>query len=127
MTENDACGVDAIQVILGCSAGKGNLIFRIRGKQAYSFYNRKTGKSVRVVLKSMPDMVREERERYLMNHETSELFDVKDTTYTLPERARIFKSVKCEKCGEMTAESMIRLEDGKKLCLDCYSPYSRSI
>ena len=36
--ENDACGVDAIQVILGCSVGKGNLIFRIRGKQAFLFF-----------------------------------------------------------------------------------------
>ena len=36
--ENDACGVDAIQVILGCSIGKGNLLFHITGKQAFSFY-----------------------------------------------------------------------------------------
>ena len=28
VTENDACGVDAIQVILGCSVGKGNLLFQ---------------------------------------------------------------------------------------------------
>lgn len=33
ISENDACGVDAIQVILGCSVGKGNLLFHIRGKQ----------------------------------------------------------------------------------------------
>lgn len=45
--ENDACGVDAIQVMLGCSVGKGNLLFHLRGKQAFSFYNRKTGESVR--------------------------------------------------------------------------------
>lgn len=44
ISENDACGVDAIQVLLGCSAGKGNLLFHLRGKQAFSFYNRKTGK-----------------------------------------------------------------------------------
>ena len=43
ITENDACGVDAIQVLLGCSVGKGNLLFHLRGKQAFSFYNRKTG------------------------------------------------------------------------------------
>ena len=30
ITENDACGVDAIQVVLGCSVGKGNLLFHIR-------------------------------------------------------------------------------------------------
>ena len=44
VSENDACGVDAIQVILGCSVGKGNLLFHMRGKQAFSFYNRTTGK-----------------------------------------------------------------------------------
>ena len=49
ITENDACGVDAIQVLLGCSVGKGNLLFHLRGKQAFSFYNRKTGKAVRLV------------------------------------------------------------------------------
>ena len=39
--ENDACSVDAIQVVLGCSVGKGNLLFHMRGKQAYSFYERR--------------------------------------------------------------------------------------
>ena len=51
IAENDACGVDAIQVLLGCSVGKGNLLFHLRGKQAFSFYNRKTGKAVRLVLR----------------------------------------------------------------------------
>ena len=51
IAENDACGIDGIQVMLGCSIGKGNLLFRMRGKQAFSFYNRKTGKSIRLVLK----------------------------------------------------------------------------
>jgi formylmethanofuran dehydrogenase subunit E len=32
VTENDACGVDAVQVITGCSIGKGNLIYRGTGK-----------------------------------------------------------------------------------------------
>ena len=65
ITENDACGVDAIQVVLGCSVGKGNLLFHMRGKQAFSFYNRKTGKSVRLVLKPRPhEMTREESFAY---------------------------------------------------------------
>ena len=52
--ENDACGVDAIQVMLGCSIGKGNLLFHMTGKQAFSFYNRATGESVRLILKPKP-------------------------------------------------------------------------
>ena len=30
IAENDACGVDAIQALLGCSIGKGNLLFHMR-------------------------------------------------------------------------------------------------
>ena len=37
VSENTACGVDSIQVMLACTAGKGNLIFRKVGKHAYSF------------------------------------------------------------------------------------------
>lgn len=127
VTENDACGVDAIQVILGCSVGKGNLLFKIRGKQAFSFYNRTTGQSVRLVLKPRPKMSREESAIYLMEREPSELFEVKETTMELPERAKIFNSYPCEICGEVTAESMIRLENGKKVCLDCANLYTRFI
>ena len=55
ISENDACGVDAIQVILGCSIGKGNLLFHMRGKQAFTFFDRKSGKSLRLVLKPKPE------------------------------------------------------------------------
>ena len=125
VTENDACGVDAIQAILGCSVGKGNLLFRLRGKQAFSFYNRETGNAVRLVLRERPKMEKEEGFRYLQETEPKDLFDVKEVKTELPERARLFHSYKCEICGETTMESMMRLEDGKKVCLDCFHPYSR--
>lgn len=125
VTENDACGVDAIQAILGCSVGKGNLLFRLRGKQAFSFYNRETGKAVRLVLKERPQMDKAEAFRYLQEKEPCELFQVKEVKADLPERARLFGSFKCEVCGETTMESMMRLEDGKKVCLDCFHPYTR--
>lgn len=126
VTENDACGVDAIQVILGCSVGKGNLLFHLRGKQAYSFYNRSTGRSVRLVLKDRAQgMNRQESFAYYQSLAPRDMFDVKETTITLPESARLFQSVTCEGCGETTAENMIRLEGGKKLCLDCCRAYSR--
>ncbi|MDR2672398.1 MAG: FmdE family protein [Coriobacteriales bacterium] len=40
VTENDACGVDAIQTVLGCTYGKANLVPRLRGKMAFSFFTR---------------------------------------------------------------------------------------
>ena len=126
VAENDACGTDAIQVILGCSVGKGNLLFRMRGKQAFSFFDRRSGNSARLVLRGRPRMeTKEESFKWLFEREPSELFDVKEVGFALPEQARILQSISCEYCGEITAENMIRLQEGKKVCLDCYQPYSR--
>ncbi|SHJ46308.1 formylmethanofuran dehydrogenase subunit E [Parasporobacterium paucivorans DSM 15970] len=126
ISENDACGVDAIQVILGCSIGKGNLLFHMRGKQAFSFHNRANGKSVRLVLKDRPDGASGEGFfAYMQERMPEELFVVKKTAVQIPERARILKSLHCACCNEATAETMIRLQDGKYLCLDCYLPYNR--
>lgn len=126
VTENDACGVDGIQVLLGCSAGKGNLIFRIRGKQAYSFFNRNSGEAVRLVLKQLPKMEnREAKQNYILDAPLNEIFDIKKPGYPIPEPARLFPSVECELCGESTAEPYIRLENGKKVCLDCFREYFR--
>lgn len=126
IAENDACGVDAIQVILGCSIGKGNLLFHMRGKQAFSFYNRRTGKSVRLSLKPKPEgMTRAQSFDYYQGCEPTEMFDVKETTIALPEEARIFDSYTCDCCGESTGANWIRLSGDKKLCLDCYTSYDR--
>ena len=73
ISENDACGVDAIQVMLGCSIGKGNLLFHITGKQAFSFYNRATGESVRLILKPKPlNMTPEESRGYYFDRSCEE-------------------------------------------------------
>ena len=126
ISENDACGVDAIQVLLGCSIGKGNLLFHMAGKQAFNIYDRATGKSVRLVLKPKPaGMTPEESSRYYFDHSPQELFDVKETRIPLPVKARIFDSYNCESCGEKTGANWIRLVGGKKLCMDCYESYNR--
>ena len=124
--ENDACGVDAIQVILGCSIGKGNLLFHMTGKQAFSFYSRKTGKAVRLVLKPRPEgMTKAESFQYYQASQPEEMFEVKEAKLTLPEPARIFKSIPCSRCGESTAEHMIHLHGDEMLCPDCYQAYNR--
>ena len=121
IAENDTCSIDAIQAVLGCTAGKGNLILDIRGKQAFSFFNRNNGKSVRLVQRGKPrQMSRDESIEYYRTCPEEEMFDVKETTRSLPAKARIFESYICESCGEKTGEKWIRLLDGKKLCLDCY-------
>ena len=117
IAENDACGVDAIQALLGCSIGKGNLLFHMRGKQAFSFYNRATGKSVRLVLRPRPEgMTREESFAYYQAQKPADLFDVKPATIPLPEPAKLFDSYPCACCGEVTGANWIRLVGGQKLC-----------
>ena len=46
IVENDACGVDAIQVVAGCSVGKGNLVLHDLGKHAYTFIDRRYNRAV---------------------------------------------------------------------------------
>ena len=124
--ENDACGVDAIQVLLGCSIGKGNLLFHMTGKQAFSFYDRACKKAVRLVLKPKPlNMSREESFRYYQDTAPEDLFDVKEAKIPLPRKAKIFDSYDCDCCGEKTGANWIRLAGDKKLCLDCYETYNR--
>ena len=119
VAENDACGIDAIQVMLGCSMGKGNLILCLRGKSAYSFYDRKSGKSVRLVLKPRAGMTREESFSYYQACPLEEMFEVKAATVALPEKAKLFESHLCDGCGELTGTPWLRQVDGKRLCLDC--------
>ena len=126
ISENDACGTDAIQVMLGCSIGKGNLLFHMTGKQAFSFYNRATGQSVRLVLKPKPlNMTPEESKGYYFDRSCEELFIAMPTRIALPAPAKIFDSYNCDCCGEKTGANWIRLWGDKKLCLDCYENYNR--
>jgi formylmethanofuran dehydrogenase subunit E len=126
VTENDACGVDAVQVITGCSIGKGNLIYRGTGKQAFSFFVRSSGASLRLVLKPLSvELGRKERQNYLLETAGIELFDLKSPGFNLPEQARLFKTVYCEICGEGAPEAKLRLQNGKLVCLDCFKDYSR--
>lgn len=126
VTENDACGVDAVQVITGCSIGKGNLVYKDAGKMAFSFFNRKNSEALRLVLKTLKKTGDRRKDmEYMLNAPCEELFDFKKPNFVIPEKARLFKSIICESCGESTAEHRIRIMDGKKVCVDCFKEYSR--
>ena len=94
VTENDACGVDAIQVLTGCSLGKGNLLYRGTGKMAFSFFNRKNGESLRMIVKPWArEMSREERQEYILKAPAEDIFDFMRPSFFLPEKAVIFPSL----------------------------------
>ena len=124
ITENNACGVDALQFISGCTFGKGNLIFKDYGKQAYTFYARKTGQGVRVVLNStaIPAAIRADRPdfiEWLLEADEAEIVSLQPVTITEPEKARVMASVVCESCGEAVMETRICSQDGKNICIPC--------
>ena len=48
IVETDSCGVDALQAILGCTFGKGNLIFKDYGKAVYTVIDRSSGRALRI-------------------------------------------------------------------------------
>lgn len=128
IVENDACGVDAIQALVSCTFGKGNLIYKNTGKNAYTFFDRRRGKATRFYFKkNMQDMEREAFQRYILDAAVDELFDYKEVDWTAPSHARIFASITCEACGESASENKIRIQNGRKVCLDCFNDYSRII
>lgn len=148
VVETDMCGVDAIQFLMGCTFGKGNLIHRDYGKNAFSFYRRRDGKSARLV--GRPSLFGEAREtlgklhqkmqkeglteeeeklwqetraaisKHVMETPLEELFEVKETREPLPRKARIHNSVICESCGEPVMETRVRRMHEKLLCLPCF-------
>lgn len=76
---------------------------------------------MRLVLKPQPEQPTKEKTMEWYNTVSLDtLFDVKETTIELPEQARLFRSECCACCGEMTGEHFLRLQGGKKVCLDCW-------
>lgn len=126
VTENDACGVDGIQYVLGCTLGKGNLIYHGTGKFAFSFFNRRTGESFRLMAKDKKeDLHGEEYIKYVLNAPAEDIFDIGVPKIAMPEPARALRSVKCHICGEAAAENKMRVMDGRPVCMDCFRDYSR--
>ena len=67
IVETDACCSDAVQVITGCTFGKGNFIYHDYGKMAFTFISRRTGKGIRISRKHAPEPSRDNRHQELMN------------------------------------------------------------
>ena len=127
ITESDACSVDAAQAILGCTLGKGNLLLKLRGKAAMSFFNRSSGKGCRVVWMGTGDdsLSKTEKIRLLLSSEAENLFTLQPLGSPPPGKALLSRSVCCASCGERTSEAMTRPFDGSLYCLDCWPDHSR--
>jgi formylmethanofuran dehydrogenase subunit E len=144
IAENKSCSIDAIQFMLGCTAGKGNLLFKDYGKQAFTFYSRDKNKALRIyfrggILKGMDELRQkmargelgpEDRERMaafrsqatekVLSARDEDILTVEEVDIPAPEKARIHPSLKCEECGEEFMEILGRTAGGKVLCKSCF-------
>lgn len=147
IVENKACGVDAIQVVLGCTFGKGNLIFRDYGKHVYTIISREQNRAVRISQKfgtgQKPDNKRyrsllqkddlspdeageieDLRQRILediLSCSFDTIFDHQEVTVDMPEKAQIHPTLQCEVCGEGVMETRAEKTEQGITCPSCLS------
>lgn len=153
VVENDACGVDAIMLITGCTLGKGNLLYRDYGKQVYTFGSRNSNSAFRISVNGdvlhRPDPAimelrkkvfggtatteekkkffefQAQRTEYILNMPEEEFCKTEIIDFQFPGKARIFNSVRCASCGEYVMETRARVKDGQFVCIPCSDDYSR--
>jgi formylmethanofuran dehydrogenase subunit E len=147
IAHNDVCGLDGIQVVTGCTFGNAGLFMDNKGKQAFSFISKKTGRGIRLILTvplwlsdepvSLHRKVRHgtatEREKQdffrlrgrrgleMLDYRDEVMFSVSEVAAEPDNRARLHPVVRCESCGEDVMTPWTIEKDGKKVCQDCYS------
>ncbi|MHB8118728.1 MAG: FmdE family protein [Methanothrix sp.] len=145
IAENKSCSVDAVQSLLGCTAGKGNLLFVDNGKQVFTFYSRDQNRAMRIyfkgdVFRGMDAMRQkaatgklsaEEKKEFeglrsqvienILSGKDEDLLAVREVDIPAPEKAKIYPSLKCQECGEGFMEILGRTADGKVLCKGCFA------
>lgn len=147
IVENNSCAVDAVQIMTGCTFGKGNLIFKDYGKQVYTFIKRPSGEGLRIsIIWESPRETDDEKkmwERYMEGDRSSdvlkavhtrkskkidailhakdeELLSITKGRIELPKEAEIYSSMKCALCGEKVMEPRAKVKEGKILCIPCF-------
>jgi formylmethanofuran dehydrogenase subunit E len=144
--DNDSCAVDALQVLLGTTTGKGNLIIRDFGKNAYTVLSRSGQKSYRFVRKVRYEYQGKEKSTFdrldaaiakgmasegdrqhmkllkvedLLGRHFDEIFTTTEIPFDEPRYAPLERSEPCIMCGEMTMVSkMVVVNDGQ-VCIPC--------
>jgi len=146
ITETDACCCDAIQVLTGCTFGKGNLIFKDIGKMAFTFGSRTSGTGVRLSMKPgimdapeqerlLLDKIRtqnattaeikeyetlhERRSNALFSQGPDGFFSLQEITLNMPSKARMAPSLLCDTCNEPVMMTKLEEVSGKKICRSC--------
>jgi formylmethanofuran dehydrogenase subunit E len=147
-SETDACAIDAIQALTGCTYGKRNLVHKDNGRNVFTFWQRgsESGLRVRAVpgsvvyrtdeLWRLADLIdageataeeakrfallQEERIHRILDAPDDELMIIDEVPVTAPERRRVAPMAPCEECGELTSEETLHDHRGRMLCPPCH-------
>lgn len=145
--ENDSCSVDAFQIILGTTSGKGNLIINNYGKNVYTVISRRTKKALRfsrifsytyegehpedfqelekAVSEKKASLEQSKRQKLLKsidlaNKSFEKIFKVEEVVFAEPPYAPLAPSKACAKCGELTMQSKMIIDEKNNLfCIPC--------
>ncbi len=145
--ENDSCAVDGLQVILGATAGKGNLFLKDYGKNAYTVLSREKEKAYRFSRKDFYRYQGEDKMEFdridkaiteqtatgkekrrhkrlkandLISRPFDEVFVVEEVDYAPPPYAPLARSAACAVCGEMTMSTKMKKDQNSGLiCIPC--------
>jgi len=145
--ENDSCAVDALQVLLGTALGKGNLIIKDYGKNAYTVLSRTERRAYRFSRKVRYEYTGAGKEDYdrldaavragaasekeqralkqmkiddLLFRPFNDIFTTTEVPFNEPGYAPLHPSEPCAVCEEMTmVTKMTTADDGRRLCLPC--------
>lgn len=150
IVETDACGSDAVQVLTGCTFGKGNFLYKDYGKMAFTLLDRKTGKGVRVCTKKSPlgsnsrhgelmqkvmqgqasdveeiefKALHEQRSDAVLEAADEELFDIQTVQQELPPKAHMEPSKPCDQCQEPVMGCKLKKCHNRMLCKSCYEQH----
>ncbi len=139
ISEGQSCMVDALQIVLGTSLGKGNLILKDYGKTAATIFNRTTGKGIRLsfdfsqirnilgdLREEMKNLNADERKEFLkkimfkiLERPQSDYLKIENVQMKIPPEAQIFNTIICENCHEGVMATRVIKKDGKNLCISC--------
>ena len=138
------CFADGVQVITGCTLGKGNIEKSHKGKWGLTLIDKATNRAVRVTPRAeammankksefftkyrmvgvaptkVPDEVVQPLVDMVMAAPEEKMMIVSEIfTYEWPKETHSFDGFVCEECGEMVVEQYGRVKGNKKVCIDC--------
>jgi formylmethanofuran dehydrogenase subunit E len=138
------CFADGVQVITGCTFGKGNIEKTHKGKWGLTLIDKRTNRAVRVYPRAeammqtketaffknyrekgvpptqVPDEVVQPLVDKVMNAPAEMIMAISDVfEYEWNEPKHSYDSVICDKCGEMVIKEYTTFINGVNLCKDC--------